>query len=122
MDPSLDRTRRIVERNALINFAGPIAEATFAGRKNRIGAGSDVHGAVNLIAYVCHEQDDEIEAYVELLEIRARHMVPSVVLWSDIEVVAAALLEKKRISGRAVRKIIFDARRAECPLSCFDKK
>lgn len=108
------RTRNRIESEIICALAGPEAECRFMGNDDApYGAGSqaDLDVAALLACYVCGD-DDEASAYMEWLRIRARNLVRSE--WELVEVLAAALLDRKTLSGHQVRKVlrrVFEERR-----------
>jgi hypothetical protein len=108
------KTRRWVEREIMVLLAGSEAEAMFTGRKNHLGARSDLHSAVDLASTVCNTVD-EVQAYLLLLAIRARDLLATEHLWAAVVAVAEALLERGELKGREVRRIVRRAIAADLP-------
>jgi hypothetical protein len=105
-NPELDtevRTRFICKRTAVVEFAGPIAGARLLGRK-RWGRGCDhdVLWAAKMINHISRTRD-EARAHRKRLQDKAERLVTE--HWLSINAVAHALLAKRRLSYREVRKI-----------------
>jgi ATP-dependent Zn protease len=106
-NPEYDNSRRIrfnAEDRVVVKLAGIEAQRRFNPRSVRNYHGSsDFRTAIDLLCYFVGS-DAELNAYVRLLRLRARQTVQQ--FWVDIEAVAAALMEKKRLSGPEVKAII----------------
>ena len=97
------RTLRRIEQSILILLAGGEAEAKFRGRHNHIGAERDYQDAIDL-AMCVFGSEEETEAYLRWLLIRARNLITSLVNWPIVEHVAAELLARKTLNGREMRE------------------
>lgn len=98
-------TRR-AESHALVCLAGPAAHARFLGRTRwPRGHEHDLDGA---FSWLMSESGDEKEAgaWIRLIAERARIFVAAEREWSQIRALAAALLERETLSGRAARAIV----------------
>ena len=89
-----------LEDEVLILLGGVVAEARLTGRYNWQGAGQDLRGVRRL---TLSRAGDETRA--EKLERRllakAEHLLGDEATWRTAEQIAAALLERETISGRA---------------------
>ena len=107
-NPEIDPDREIrkpLEKAIITAFAGPIAEQIFSGRKNRIGASSDFHGALDCALYLCGS-NEETEAYVNWLWIRTKNMIRQPAKWCSVEGLAKELLDCRKIGYMKARRII----------------
>lgn len=91
-----------IEKEAIVYFAGGIAEATFKGHKKNLGTWGDHHGLVDLVGRICGSIE-ETEALAKLLFIRAKQFVTAPHNWPIIEHFAKTLLIEKEMSGRRAR-------------------
>lgn len=99
-----------VEKIVIILFAGGIAESKFAGKRIYKGSGSDYQVATNMISHLC-SSNEEIEAYLHLLWIRAKQLFTfslgeNTPYWKAVEELADRLLEEKVIKYQKARTII----------------
>lgn len=99
-----DKQRLLAEKEAVVAFAGPAAQRKFNPRTVRHVQGyRDRHHAIDLIENFV-DSNEELEAYLKLLNIRARQLVEK--WWPFVEVLANALLERRTISGRKATEIL----------------
>jgi hypothetical protein len=103
------RERNIIETETIILLAGFHAEARFAGRRNHVGAASDMHKAVELLTWLA--EGEALEKYLAWLNVRSKNLVNTPQNWRAIEYVARELLAPRKISGRAVRQLYRQAQR-----------
>lgn len=97
------KVRDRIEREAIATLAGPCAEEKAGGNDAWRTSGSDLEDSVALLGYLC-TSDDELQAYLNLVCIRARNLVER--LWHSIDSLAHELLAKRRLSGEEVRRLI----------------
>ena len=104
------RHREMIDTCTQTALAGPVGEAMYLGRETLDGqtGGGDFTEAVDMAMYLCGSVD-EAEAYIDWLVIRTRNMLTNRVTWAEVEGLAAALLEKRRLSYRAARSVIHEA-------------
>jgi ATP-dependent Zn protease len=99
-----------MEDDALILFAGMVAEAQFTGEYCRQGAGQDLRMIRGLL-----QQRAKSERQVEKLERRlldkTSHLLSDEQNAKAVELVARELIQKQTVSGRAVRHFIEEAER-----------
>jgi hypothetical protein len=109
--------RRIFERGIIVRLAGTIAEAELTGRhgkgfnhvpRTRGPSGWDGDVAIDL-AYPITGGPEELSAYLDWLYFRTRNLLRVHHHWRAVERLAAALLERKKLSGREARRVIFAA-------------
>lgn len=108
VEPEWDTSKRTVtwlEKHIIAFLAGPAAEMRFTGRANHVGASRDYHDAVRYASFI-HSDREALSAYLRLQGIIAKLYVTSPRWWPAIEAVAAALLKRRTLSGRAVRAIV----------------
>lgn len=104
MDKS-DRARLRAEKVAQICLAGGVAQRRFNARSYRHAhIKPDLHEAVNVLGYFA--EGDELEAYLRLIQVRARHMFNRPFVWRCVQALAGALLARKQLSAREVKRII----------------
>ena len=99
------RTQLRIERQIMILWAGPMAEARFTGAFDDEGADADLMTLTNLAVYASGGTE-EAEAFIEWLRLRASGVLENGWVWPRVERVAAALLETPRISGRRFRNLL----------------
>jgi hypothetical protein len=106
--PELETTGRMrwgAEKQAIILLAGPAAQRKFRPSSVRNYHGhSDRTKAVDLMNHFVGS-NRELEAYVNLLRIRAEQLVANSFTWKTIEAVAAALFERKHLNAQEVKDI-----------------
>jgi hypothetical protein len=107
-NPELEITGRIrlgAEKMAIILLAGPAAQRNFRASSLRNYHGhSDRRWAIDLMDRFVGS-NRELEAYLNLLRIRAEQLVANPFTWKTIEAVAVALFERKRLTAREVKGI-----------------
>ena len=108
-DPNSGRTKLMVERQVVCSLAGPEAERAFAGRCSRAGAAGDYSDAVRW-AELVHGNAKVLEAYLRFLTELTRCWVRTPGPNEDIKAVADALLEHRKLSSAAVRKVLRESR------------
>jgi hypothetical protein len=111
IEPGIDSGARVenyLKNSILIDLAGHAAERLFKGRNNWVGSRQDVQTAVEFADYVCGS-NEESQAYVKWLFIKARNIIRLEPYWDSIKALAKELLIKKKIGYMAARKIIKDA-------------
>lgn len=110
INPEFDsspRVQRRLENMAMVCFAGPAAQRRFNPRGWRNYHGEDdFHQAVNLLSYLA-SSNDQLQAYVNLIEICAHDVVSA--QWHLIEDLASALLERGELTGRECRNLLREA-------------
>ena len=106
--PELETTdlmRLGAEKRAIILFAGPAAQRKYRATSIRNYHGhSDRNRAIDLINRFVGS-NRELEAYINLLRIRAEQLVANPSGWRTIEAVSAALFERKRLTAQEVKDI-----------------
>ena len=106
------RAQRRAENMALVCLVGPAAQRRFNPKGFRnYHVASDRHEAIYLLAYIGSE-DEYLNAYLKLIEIQARNFVTIHYQWSLFECLAEALLERQRLTGKDVRRVIGECSRA----------
>lgn len=98
------RVRLRVEDVVICSLAGHAAERKHTGRANPHGASSDNGHAIYMLSFITGSPE-ELDLYYRLLEVRTRQLVAGPRAWTAIEAVAAALLERERLSSREIKKI-----------------
>jgi hypothetical protein len=100
-----ERMRRRVEAHIMGFCAGIAAEARLTGRRNWRGAEGD-HEKAGELALAVSGSAEEAEAYVRWLALRTEALLAAPMYWLAVEAVAAALLERRRLSGPEARGLI----------------
>jgi hypothetical protein len=93
-----------VENRVLVLLAGMHAESNQSGE----GCEEDLRRAWGLLEYFCGS-DEEVQAYLDWINIRAKQLVASEVCQVKIEAIAQALLEKEKLSATEVKTIAQEA-------------
>jgi hypothetical protein len=98
-----------LENTALILLAGPLAERRYLKRGyRRYGAGNDYEKMITCLTCLTGESD-ELQAYADLMWIRARNFVRSDSNWWLIRQVATELMRRRTLSGPQLRDVIGSA-------------
>jgi hypothetical protein len=115
MTPDFDDrkvTRRGVERLVRVAFAGDIAVAIWNSRIHSrfhaagvAGNEMDEQRASSLLANQSGS-DDEVNAWYQLLKIRTINSLTMPSTWTAVEALAAALLDRKSMSGADARRLV----------------
>jgi hypothetical protein len=99
------RARLWLEREAMILFAGGIAERKFRGRHDHVGAHHDRHRALDYVDCLCGSTR-ESEAYVAWLYERTVNLLDHPLHWPMVECLARELLAEQELRGRKLREAI----------------
>ncbi len=115
-----DATQRIIEREISILLAGLVAEWLLTGRKNWIGANSDVDKINELLSrWFC---DDEVaNAYFKYVLLCVRNKFRHRLHWAYVEAVAQALLQHRRLGYRKAHLVIAETRAKLLPKVDFKR-
>ncbi|MHA1554171.1 MAG: hypothetical protein ACTSU0_07150 [Alphaproteobacteria bacterium] len=106
---SSPRAQRRVENMALVCCAGPAAQRRFEPKRFRIyHAQGDWYEAINLLSYLT-DDDEVLSAHFKLIDLRARKFVAVPFNWMLIENLAAALLDRRQLTGKEVRAVLVDS-------------
>ena len=102
------RTQLLLEREIRVLYAGSLAERKFNphGYRHFYAAG-DYRKIADYVYWLAEEQKI-VDVYLELLKMQTDSILDLDNVWSCIEAVAAALLEKKKLKGKEVWEIIHD--------------
>jgi hypothetical protein len=104
-----DANRVKAERWAIMYLAGLEAQKKYSASSVRnYHAAADYSGALDLMSYFAPETK-ELQAYIRLLQLRARSLVEFPPHWAAIQAVASALMEKHTLSASEVTTVIFEA-------------
>jgi hypothetical protein len=111
-----DAVRLRCERKAMVSLAGIIAQRKFNNRSVRHGHGSaDRETAIDLMSYFF--APPVLEANLKFLIVQVESLFEHhPYAWQLVEAVAAALLEKKQLSGAELRQIILNEIQAQMAL------
>lgn len=102
------RTRNRIEAHIMIALAGGEAEDAFLGERSGDGLGPDNDNAVGLALYMSGDSE-EASAYLEWLRLRTRNMLRQELVRCEVEAIAAALLDRKRVRAAEVKAICTEA-------------
>ena len=97
------RTRTKVEKIIMRALAGGVAEEMYTGQENREGASEDLESAQAYAEALCHGYFPESEAHLQYLRARTKHILQR--QWEQVEDLATALLERKRVKSKEVSQI-----------------
>lgn len=101
--------RQRVEARVMISLAGPAAQQRFGpSEKGTAHSEQDHSEALSLLSTIS-TSDEERNAYMTWLNVRVRDMLMVPRVWAQVEAVASAFLEHKRLTTREVRKITLRA-------------
>ena len=101
MHPDIDvglKARDTMEKQIIICFAGALTEKRIKGRGNWIGARHHHQVAAALSTYI-NSDNSTLEKHLAWLWARTESMQRQPHFWAAVEAVAAALLERKELSG-----------------------
>jgi hypothetical protein len=105
------RTRRAVNADIVVSWAGPLAEERFTGQFNEPGAQRDLDRSFDLALNLTVGDMDEAAAYVEWLRFRTIRLMREPNFWPQVQAVADALVKHRSLSGVLVRHIMATAAR-----------
>jgi hypothetical protein len=97
-------------------LAGPSAERKARGRWNHTGASSDRERAGDL-AFRLVGSEKQLQHYWAWREQIASDLWENTYAWEQVRRLAAELLERKTMSGRAVREVLEETARAPGEIS-----
>ena len=107
--PDIERTGRmrlLAKKHAVVSLSGIEAQRRYRPSSVRnYHASQDYRNAADIIEYFC-ESSEELDPYLRLLHIRAKALIQSPAIWGSVERVAAALLERNRLTGADLRSLI----------------
>jgi len=107
--PSPGQVRRI-ENQVMVCLAGREAERIFRPKKRGLcGAWTDNEEAQNFLHILVDEISPQFPVYWKLLLLRTQDTLSTPVVWTAVEALATALLERETLNGREARKVILDA-------------
>jgi len=98
------RVRSLIDAEVSVLFAGGIAEKRHVGRSNRHSTRSDYSALVDLALYVGGDERTT-NAYVKWRQFAAEALIDF--HWSEVEQLANALLDQKRMTSTEVRAVLF---------------
>ncbi len=103
---SSPRAQQRVENMVIVCLAGPAAQRRFYPRGSwRVNAKGDWQQVMDLLSYLVGSEE-QLTAYCNLMEIRARDFVRDPEWWFLIERVAQRLLDRQTLTGAEVRKLM----------------
>jgi ATP-dependent Zn protease len=103
---SSPRAQRRVENMVLVCLAGPAAQRRFNTKGfRRYHADHDWRQAIDLLSYLVGS-NKELEAYLRLIDIRARAFVETAPRWIQINRLAQNLLDRQTLTGPEVRQLM----------------
>jgi hypothetical protein len=99
------RTEKFLEASITVLLAGPSAERKARGRWNHTGASSDRERAGDL-AFRLVGSEKQLQRYWAWREQIASDLWENAYVWEQVQRLAAELLKRKTMSGRAVREVL----------------
>ena len=103
-------TRKVVEEEAIISWAGMCAEAKCRRVPLDRTFVSDIDG-IGLAGYVCGTAEEE-EAYIEWLRIRAKNILDQPHYWAAVQMLAMKLLQFGKMTGKEAWALIEETKDA----------
>ncbi len=104
-----DRARLKAERAIRICLAGPLAQRRFNLKGWRAYHGrKDFETAFDIIQHLVGS-DEEAVAYLKLLDIQSKKILELDHVWGAVEVLASALIEHRKLSGKDATAVIEQA-------------
>lgn len=101
-------TRERIDDEIMVFLAGQAAEYKITKKHNWSGAETDYHNAIGL-AYYLRDSTRQMNAYMDLMVIRAEDWVSKTMNWLAIKQVARELIKKQRLSSKEVRTAVSDS-------------
>jgi ATP-dependent Zn protease len=101
-----------IEDEVLILLAGMVAQAQWKGEYCRTGAAQDLLGVRRLLSHSRAVTERQLERLEQRMLDKAEHLLGDSVATQAVAWVAADLLQKTTISGRAVRHWLEQAQRS----------
>ncbi len=109
-EPTDATFRAWVEADIMGQMAGFIAEKRLTGRGDHVGATDDYIGTLELARIVCFTRKEE-DHYLDGLFERAAYLMSRAAVRRAVQLVASALLERKRLSEKEVHVLVDRAHR-----------
>jgi Peptidase family M41 len=103
-DEDTPRRRNIAESFAMVHMAGEMAERKFNGRTRRADSRFDRENASDLVVDLARGCSDCGRFYKAFLRHRTQDAIES--CWYHVECVAAALLERSRLTHKEVKAVM----------------
>jgi hypothetical protein len=103
------QAERWINREVLIRMAGSASEGYFTGRHNWRGAAQDMDTASYFGDRLYPTGTKVHDKYLGFMFERAKAFITAPERWFLVEAVATRLLERRKLSSRAVREIIREA-------------
>lgn len=95
----------VTEVQALILFAGIVAEARYTGKYNWAGAQQDMYG-IRQLSRSRGSSEKQVERLQHRWLDKTEYLVNDDKTWQAIEAVAKELVQRRSVSGRAVHHIV----------------
>jgi len=100
VDAESIKARTQLESLAIICMAGEAAERRYTGRRNRVGAASDIRKIADLVSYRFRNDERVVMAYYRYIQEYADAMMRNPLVWTKVRAVARLLIERTTISGQ----------------------
>lgn len=98
-------------------LAGTVAQRRYRPNSvRRIHASGDWHEPIGILLRLFGFDTDLVEVYQKFMWIQATHLFDQDFRWECVEVIAAALIEKRTLTGREASTIIQATLQARCKL------
>jgi hypothetical protein len=108
IDSESSKSRKRIESEIMLSFAGRITEQLFSGRYTWKDSYQDDNNAINMASYMTGSED-ELNAYTKWIWIRTKNLISNPIYWAAIQALANELIIRKEIKSREARKIIYKA-------------
>lgn len=90
--------------SVMISFAGQLAEKMRTGRFSRVGAGADDDWIFSLCGSAAGDHEEQ-RLMISWLAARTTGMLKTPMVWLKVRLVAAELLEHKKLDSKALRRL-----------------
>ena len=97
-----------IEKDLIIDIAGPIAEAKFKGRFNHLAASADYHKISDFLFRI-FENQQLITAYYNYIFLLAKNIIDRRDTWNYIETLARTLIEKRTMTYNECMQLYYEA-------------
>jgi Peptidase family M41 len=98
------RARETIDDHCLISMAGMAADSRFIGRDTWDGGGQDTHQAIDLAARLGYD-NQVLGHYIPFMRARVDGLMRSDRVWSQVQAVAAALLEQRTLTWDQAKEV-----------------
>ena len=104
------RQERRIENQVMVCLAGREAERIFRPKSRRLcGPSQDYKQAQNFLNILVDNASRQYPVYWKLLLLRTQDILSTPMIWTAVEGLATALLEREILNGKEARKVICEA-------------